>query len=121
MRKMLIVMVALAGCGGVGAAPVIDDLQMPAAATVSADGYFDVDGTISFHDDGGVVSKIRIFIPAVQQTYEFAADAGLSRATVALQVKFAPITPKGIVEYDVSLVDAGGMSSEARKQMVTLK
>src|SRR3954466_909445 len=121
MKKLLIGLVALAGCGGAGAAPGIDDLQMPASATVGADGYFDVDGTISFHDDGGLVNKIRIFIPAVQQTYEFSAEGALSRGTVALQVKFAAAPPKGTVEYDVILVDAAGVSSDASKRMVTLK
>jgi hypothetical protein len=111
----------LAGCSSVATAPVIDDLQMPSTATVGSDGYFDVNGTISFHDDSGVVNKIRIYIPAVLQTYEFAAEAGASRATVALQVKFAAATPKGAIEYDVSLLDATGVPSEARKQTVILQ
>jgi hypothetical protein len=118
MRRLWLVLL-LAACSSGG--PVIDDLQMPATAGQGADGLYHVRGLITFHDPLGVVNKIRISIPAVQGTYEFTAgDGGLSRGTLPIEVDFSSLTPKGAIDYDVSLVDAGGMAGDARKLSVTL-
>lgn len=111
----------LAGCGAAGSGPVIDDVQMPVTAVVGSDGFFTLDGVISFHDDGGLVDKIRIFIPLVAQTYEFSSTAGLQRGTAPLEVKFSGVTPRGPIAYDVSLVDAAGGVSEPRHLTVELR
>jgi len=110
----------LAGCAST-ASPVIDDLQMPGTAQVGADGYYSVEGLISFHDDVGAVSKIRIRVPLVGQTYEFDAAGGLARGTLPLVVKFSSASPKGIMEYDVSLVDVMGTASPPHSTFVTLQ
>src|SRR5689334_17225624 len=115
----LIVLLAAAACGGSG--PVIDDLQMPETAHSAADGYYSVEGLLSFHDDSGIVNKIRIFIPAVGQTYEFDAAGSLSHGTLPLVVKFSTQSPRGSMEYDVSLVDAGGQASTPRPAFVNLQ
>jgi hypothetical protein len=119
MVRLLPVLLLLVGCGGAG--PVIDDLQMPDTARVAADGYYSVEGLLSFHDDSGVVNKIRIFVPLVSQTYEFDATGGLVRGTLPLVVKFASASPRGAMAYDVSLVDAAGNASPARSASVKLQ
>ena len=117
MRRLMLAL-ALAACSSGG--PVIDDLQMPATAGQGSDGLYHVRGLITFHDPLGVVNKIRITIPAVQGTYEFSADGGLSRGTLPIEVDFSSLTPKGPIEYDVSLVDAGGVAGDARRLSVSL-
>jgi hypothetical protein len=114
------VIVVAAGCAGAGG-PVIDDLQMPVTASQADDGLFHVKGLVSFHDSLGVVNKIRIAIPAVSMTYEFSASGGLQRGTLPLEVDFSSLTPKGPIDYDVSLVDAGGIAGDAHRLTVTLE
>jgi len=115
--RLLPLMILLAGCGG---GPVIDDLQMPQAATIGADGYYSVEGLLSFHDDEALVNKIRIYVALANQTYEFDA-AGLQRGTLPLVVKFSSLSPKGPMSYDVSLVNASGTASTPRAASVFLQ
>jgi hypothetical protein len=117
--RLLPLLVLVAGCAG--GAPIIDDLQMPQASTVGTDGYYSVEGLLSFHDDDGVVNKIRILIPAVNQTYEFDAAGGLQRGTLPLVVKFSSLSPRGPMAYDVSLVNAAGTASVPRAASVFLQ
>jgi len=120
MRQLLLTALLAAGCGN-ATGPVIDDLQMPATSQVGADGFYSVEGLISFHDDVGAVNKIRIHVPVVGQTYDFDAQGGLNRGTLPLVVKFSSASPKGFMQYDVSLVDAAGSSSAARNATVQLQ
>jgi hypothetical protein len=124
MRQLLLIALLAAGCGN-ATGPVIDDLQMPATSQVGADGFYSVEGLISFHDDasasGGSVNKIRIHVASVGQTYDFDAQGGLNRGTLPLVVKFSSASPKGYMQYDVSLVDAAGSSSAARNATVQLQ
>ena len=117
----LLAALLLAACEAAGTGPVIDDLQMPASAAVGADGFYTLEGVISFHDDVGLVDKIRIYIPLVAQTYEFSASAGLARGSAPLEVKFSGATPRGAIAYDVSLVDAAGAVSEPRQLSIELR
>src|SRR4051794_31288353 len=102
MRPWLLATVLFAGCGS-AVGPVIDDLQMPPNAQVGADGFYSVEGLISFHDEVGAVNKIRIGVPAVGQTYDFDASGGLQRGTLPLVVKFSSQSLKGQMQYEVSL------------------
>jgi hypothetical protein len=120
VRLSLLAVLLLGGCGSV-AGPIIDDLEMPQAAQVGADGFYSVEGLLSFHDESGALSKIRIRVPSVGQSFDFDASSGLSRGTLPLVVKFSSASPKGPMEYDVSLVDAAGSSSSARAAFVTLQ
>jgi hypothetical protein len=116
----LLALVLCAGCGS-ATGPVIDDLQMPGTAQVGADGFYSVEGLISFHDDVGAVNKIRIRVPQVGQTYDFDASGGLQRGTLPLVVKFSSVSPRGQMQYEVSLVDTAGSSSAAHPTFVTLQ
>jgi hypothetical protein len=116
------VVLGLAGCAAnAPRPPVIDDVQMPATATIGASGNYEVQGLLSFHDDDNAVVKLRIFVPLVSQTFEYNASTALDRGTMALAVQFAPQTPKGPVDYEVSLVDSSGLESASRKLSVTLQ
>jgi hypothetical protein len=115
-----VVLFLLVGCGS-GSVPVIDDLNMPATAQLGADGYYDLDGTIRFHDDDDVVRVLRIAVPLTHSSFDFTVPQPLERGTVPLQLRFDPRTPKGPIEYDVSLVDGAGRSSAIRTQTVTLQ
>jgi hypothetical protein len=110
----------VAGCGS-GAAPVIDALNMPATAQVGADGYYDLNGQLSFHDDGGLVSVLRIGVPLSRRSYDFAVPQPLAKGTVPLEVRFDALTPKGPLEYEVSVIDGGGRSSAVRVETVMLE
>lgn len=124
MRFFALCAVALgiASCGAASQkAPVIDDVQMPATATIGAGGDYEVKGLLSFHDDDNAVIKLRINVPLVMQTFEYAANTALDRGTLSLTVHFAPQTPKGPVDYEVSLVDSTGLESASRKLSVTLQ
>ncbi len=109
-------LVPLAGCSS--AAPVIDDVQMPATASATK-GEYVLKGVISFHDDGGVVRKVRIQLG--QEVHDFDATQRFRRATTPLEVRFAAATPKGKLDYLVSLVDEAGLVSEARRLSVALR
>ncbi len=115
---------ALTGCGA-PAGPVIDDLEMPDSAHLGTDGFYRVEGLLSFHDDAGAVNKIRILVPAPNsanvQTYEFDASPGLSHGTLPLVVKFSSLSPRGPLSYEVSLVDLAGSSSTPRPASVVLQ
>jgi hypothetical protein len=110
----------VAGCGS-GVAPVIDALNMPATAQVGADGYYDLNGQLSFHDDGGLVSVLRIAVPLTRGSYDFAVPQPLAKGTVAVEVRLDALTPKGPLEYEVSILDGGGHSSAVRVESVTLE
>src|SRR5438270_6062339 len=104
MRPWLLAIVLCAGCGS-AVGPVIDDLQMPGSAQLGADGFYSVEGLISFHDEIGIVNKIRIRVPQVGQTgqtYDFDASGGLQRGTLPLVVKFSSQSPNGQMQYEVS-------------------
>lgn len=122
MRSLaLLTLLGLVACSAANIGPVIDDVQMPASAVAGSDGFYTLDGVISFHDDSSLVDKIRIYIPLVAQTYEFSSTAGLQRGSAPLEVKFSGATPRGPISYDVSLVDAAGGVSEARHLTVELR
>jgi hypothetical protein len=119
--RLLVLCLLCAGCGSAPSGPVIDDLSMPGAVSVGADGYYSVEGLLSFHDESAALGKIRIGVPAVGQTWDFDALGNLTRGTLPLVIKFAGSSPKGPIEYDVSLVDAATYVSMPRAAFVTLK
>jgi hypothetical protein len=93
---------------------------MPQTATVGSDGFYTLTGSISFHDDGDAVTKLKIVVPSAgNATFEYDVPSG--QTTYALIVKVSSAAPKGPIEYDVSLVDAGGAESAPSKQTVTLQ
>jgi hypothetical protein len=123
---VLVVPVALAAslcsCGGTPAAqkasPVIDALVMPASASAGPDGSYVLAGTISFHDDDEIVTRLH-----------FQVD-GLDLATPAFDVASGtgvPVTVKltatrGVtVPYEVSIVGASGAESAIKTATVTLE
>jgi hypothetical protein len=108
------------GCGS-GAAPIIDRLDMPQTAQVGADGYYDLDGQITFHDDDDAVRTLRIGVPLTGSSFDFNVPQPLARGTVPLELRFDPRTPKGPLEYDVSLVDGAGHGSAVHSETVTLQ
>ena len=110
----------LAGCM-VSPAPVIDDLRMSPTATLGADGVYHVRGSISFHSEASLVSKIRIAIPKTAQTYELGSNLSVRGDTMDFEVQLHGQTPRGVVTYDVSLLDAHGVPSESRRMLVTLQ
>jgi hypothetical protein len=122
MKSILLYLGAgvLAGCM-VSAAPVIDDLRMSPTSSLEADGVYHVRGSISFHSESSLVRKIRITIPKVAQTYELGSNLGVRGDTMDFDVQLHSQTPKGELAYDVSLVDAQGVPSEARRLSVTLQ
>ncbi len=119
--RLLAILCLAAGCtASTPKPPVLDDLQMPQSATVGASGFYEVSGLLSFHDDDDYVAKIRIRVPLVATTYEYDAPPFQFKGTFALTIKFASTSPKGPVEYDVSLVDTAGLESVPVKRTVNL-
>jgi hypothetical protein len=116
----------LAACTGVPSAPpVIDDLQMPQSATIGAGGFYEISGLASFHDEDNQLDKVRIHVPLVSTTYEYGEKEGiprgLNRGTLQLVIKFSAASPKGQMEYRVSVVDTTGLESEPVKRTVNLQ
>jgi len=121
MRLLLPLLALLGACTGSTRGPVIDDLQMPQAATLAPSGFFEVAGLASFHDDEDPLAKIRIKVPLVGMSYDYDAPPGLFRGTLQLTVRFAASSPRGPVAYEVSLVDGAGLESAPAKQGVALQ
>jgi hypothetical protein len=112
----------LAACTGVPQTPpVIDDLQMPQSATLAASGFYELSGLASFHDEDDFLAKIRIHVPLVSTTYEYDAPKDLRRGTLQLVIKFSSASPKGPMEYRVSLVDTSGLESDPITRTVNLQ
>jgi hypothetical protein len=103
-----------------GSPPVIDSITMPGTAMVGSDGYYTLAGSITFHDADDAVTKLKIVVPSAgNATFEYDVPGG--QTSYALIVKVSGAAPKGPIEYDVSLIDAGGAESAASKQTVTLQ
>src|SRR5947207_7112379 len=47
---------------------VLDSLDLPENAT-AANGYYNIYGSISFHDDRGTVHSIRVRVPTIHRAY----------------------------------------------------
>jgi hypothetical protein len=121
-----VAVVFLAACtAGSPTPPVIDDLQMPQSATVAATGFYEVVGLASFHDEDSYLDKIRINVPLVSTIYEYGEKDGiprfLARGTLQLKIKFSATSPKGPIEYRVSVVDTTGLESEPLTRTVNLQ
>jgi hypothetical protein len=115
---------ALPACGG-GKPPIIDNLNMPSTVTLNAtDNQFDVTGTISFHDDDDKVTTMRIIVPSAGDArFEFpVTPAPVQMVTDGpIRVSFVGSTPKGPIEYDVSLIDESSAVSDVKRETVTLQ
>ncbi len=106
------------GTGGGGAtgatsasAPVIDDLEMPTLATAGDDGYYTIEGWISFHDPDNAVHSIRMYVVPSGQTFDFSAGDVQSVQGTPLLLRFVadfPLLHRGDTTYQLSLVDASG-------------
>ena len=105
------------GAGGTGAtgatsaAPVIDDLEMPTLASPGADGYYTIEGWISFHDPDNAVHSIRMYVVPSGQTFDFSAGDVQSVQGTPLLLRFVadfPLLHRGDTTYQLSLVDASG-------------
>jgi hypothetical protein len=106
------------------AAPVIDSLEMPSAASVGPDGYYTLAGTMSFHDDDSPVHFVRVFIPTIGKTYDFPAgdqQSGIGSPFAFKVIADIPLLHVGVISYDVSLVDTGGAKSAVVKKTVDLQ
>ena len=103
------------GTGATGAtsasAPVIDDLEMPTLASPGGDGYYTIEGWISFHDPDNAVHSIRMYVVPSGQTFDFSAGDVQSVQGTPLLLRFVadfPLLHRGDTTYQLSLVDASG-------------
>ncbi len=110
------------GSSSKGGAPVIDSLQVPSQFSVSGNAY-EVQGTLTFHDDTGQVDAMRERIPSYQLDSTVTLSPAQSQGTVQLTLGFQAQTavPSGTqVEIDVTLVDSTGAESAVQTQTVTV-
>jgi hypothetical protein len=119
LRPLLLVTFALAGCASQDLPPVIDAIDMPPTATLDASGFYTVSGSMTFHDPDDLVATLRVTIPLVQMSYDY--PVGIEAGAISpLTVKFSSAAPKGIEEYDLTLIDEAGLETVAQKT-VTLE
>ena len=104
-----------------GKNPVIDDLVVPAEATLASDGTYHVDSTISFHDDDDAVSRIRVRIDGTGATAEYAANGERTAKNAPFTIQIAGTTAKGTLGLSVFILDSEGNASDTKSATVTLK
>lgn len=112
------------------AAPTIEALEMPKAASPGNDGLFTLDGVIAVQAADGHLGKaargmIRVALPSLGQKSEFPIDlpamtAGTSVA-LPLQIQLSSRAPRGPLTYRVSIVDASGQESDPVERTTELR
>ncbi|MGZ3420289.1 MAG: hypothetical protein ACXVEF_36350 [Polyangiales bacterium] len=104
-----------------GKNPVIDDLAVPATATLASDGTYRLDSTISFHDDDDEVNRIRVHVESLDATAEYPATGGKSATHAPFTIQIAGTAPKGPLSLSVIVLDVAGNSSDTKTATVTLQ
>jgi hypothetical protein len=122
MKVVSVALLFLSACSiEQGKNPVIDDLVVPAEATLASDGTYHVDSTISFHDDDDAVTRIRVKLEGTGATAEYPANGEQTAKNAAFTIQIAGTTPKGAVTLSVFVLDAQGNASDTKSASVTLK
>lgn len=115
-------LLVLCGCSDPArppAPPVIDKLDMPAAATLDAMGKATLMGMLQFHDDDDVVTTMAFRIVVTnQQTTAMIAPASVGLVSVTTVISGTKGTN---VDYEVTLVDRSGLTSTPAKRSVLLQ
>lgn len=104
-----------------GKNPVLDDLVVPAEATLASDGTYHFDSTISFHDGDNGVTRIRVRLDSTGATAEYPASGDRSAKNAPFTIQIAGTAPKGQLVLSVFVLDAEGNASETKSATVTLK
>jgi hypothetical protein len=93
-------------------APVIDSASFPAAATIGADGAYDLTGTISFHGNTVSVSTIHVSAPSLMADYRIQGADVPSAKNAQVVVNFPPNNPSGTSgTYAITVIDDSGLES----------
>src|SRR6476469_6894756 len=96
IAAMLLWLLSLSACSiEQGKNPVIDELVVPAEATLASDGTYHVDSTISFHDDDDAVTRIRVRLESTGATAEYPATGEQTAKNSPFTILIAGTAPKG--------------------------
>jgi hypothetical protein len=107
-------------CSG-GGHPVIDDFQANTSATLAPDGNYHVTGHYFAHEDGhGAVDWIRIRVPSLSLETRHGYGSGVGAGDAPL-FDLPGATPKGPIQYNVSVIDSNGEESAALVSTVILE
>jgi hypothetical protein len=124
--RLLALAIPVAGCSSTSTSspkpPVIDNLQLPASVTGSANVYT-IQGTISFHDDDDQVTTLHVKIPNTNIDNKDAVTPASTGTNVALKLVLttaSPVSPGTVIEIDISLIDQAGAESAVLQEHVTL-
>jgi hypothetical protein len=101
-----------------GKIPVIDEVSVPATASLNADGTYHVDATVRYHDDDDKVSRVRAQVAALGPPGQYAAT-GNTETAVAL--KIVGTAPKGATTITFWVLDVEGNMSDPKNVTVTLQ
>jgi hypothetical protein len=100
-------------------APIVDDVQGPATATVGATGTYQLQLKITCHDDDGLITQASIEIPG------FAANViqtpkQMSFKDIPVSLQLDGRAPKGLLTYTVVVIDDQGAKG-SKTATVTLE
>lgn len=122
MRLAPIVLLGLAACTVEhGKIPVVDEVTVPASATLDADGTYHVDATVTFHDDDDNVRKIRVTIESLKTGNDYPITSVRSATNLLIPVRIVGSAPKGETELRVQAIDLEGNVSDPKSVKVTLR
>lgn len=105
--------------------PVIDALDMPATATGTSNGDYQVTGSITFHDDDGTVDSVHVKFSqgGFEQTIDTASGSAphpkQAQAKLTVTAQGAPLGTK--LDYDVWVVDSSGAESAHQARSTVLQ
>lgn len=114
----------LSACSGhSGGTPVIDQFEMPATATMGADGNYHLAGNILAHEtDGqGSVQIVHVRVPSLPLDQRPFYGPPSSDRPTNLAFDLSGSTPKGTIAYEVSVIDSNGAESAVLKTSVVLQ
>jgi hypothetical protein len=111
------------GGKGSGSGPVIDSVDVPTTFTVTGLQY-EVQGTLTFHDDGATVTQLHEAIPvySIDSKINVTGSAqGQTSAQILLGFQATAAVASGtVVEIDVSVIDDNNVESNVEKEQITV-
>jgi hypothetical protein len=99
--------------GTLPSAAVIDEIDLSASAQASGR-YYNIYGSISFHDDQEPVHLIRLRVPVIAKTYDYAAGDVQQALGLSLDLVVSsdvPLGGAGPTNFQITVVDRDGRES----------